>query len=80
MGEISYEYLGFSCSKNDSFGFSAFLLGAMSSVLKICVDLVLQHDTCALFSVVLKGISFYQEVQKDHESVGDQDVNVRDWH
>ena len=39
MGEIWDAYWVFSCSKNDYFGFSASLLGAMSSALKFCVDL-----------------------------------------
>ena len=39
MEEILDEYWGFSCSKNDSFGFSASLLIAMSSAHKLCVYL-----------------------------------------
>ena len=37
-----------------------------------------QHDAHALAGVVVKGISFYKEVQKDDESEGDQDVHA--WH
>ena len=46
MGEIWDEYWGLLCSKNDSFGFSASLLGAMSPALKFCVDLA--HSTFVL--------------------------------
>ena len=36
------------------------------------------HDACALAGTVVKGVSFYKEVQNDDESEGDQDV--RAWH
>ena len=36
------------------------------------------HDTCALVGAVVKGISFYKEVQKDDETEGDQDVQAWD--
>ena len=37
-----------------------------------------QHDAHALAGVVVKGISFYKEVQKDDASEGGQDVLA--WH
>ena len=51
-----------------------FLLGAMSSAHKLCVDLASSIFACALVCSIVKDNSFYKEVQNDDETEGDQDV------